>query len=101
MNVELTRDAKKALALIYDMYLNRRKSGMRKQEAAYIDSYSQDFRSKSYEIDDYLPELQNAAFIVRDIIGGILITDKAIIFMENLTVSTIKEWLSFGAQFIP
>ena len=45
-----------------------------------------------------LLEHMSAAELV-ELMGDI--TDKGIFYMENKTVDTIKEWLSFGTQLIP
>lgn len=94
MNTELTKSAKKSLAIIYKEYCQRLKNGQSKNQAIY-------FNVPPNEILDDKNELKNAGFIKTDIVGGIELTNHAIIFMENKTADTIKEWLSFGAQFIP
>ena len=54
-----------------------------------------------HSVSEYKSELKNAGLISCDIVGGITIKDAAIVYMESKTINTIKEWLSFGAQFIP
>lgn len=94
MDVELTKSAKKSIAVIYKHYCSRIKDGQAKCQAVY-------FEFPPDDISNDIKELKNAGFIKADIVGGIELTDHAIIFMENKTVDTIKEWLSFGAQFLP
>lgn len=96
MGHTLTRDAKKALATIYKAYKSRRASGEAKSSAVYFDIESHDAA-----VSDSLAELSNAKYVKTDICGNYTLTDSGIIFMENLPVDTIKEWLSFSAQFIP
>lgn len=94
MDIELTKSAKKSLAIIYKDYCQKIKNGYSKHQAIY-------FKEPPHGISDNIRELKNAGFIVVDVLGGIELTDRAIIFMENKTNDAIKEWLSFGAQFIP
>ncbi len=94
MNVELTRSAKKSLATLYREYCQRLNAGQKKSQAVSFPSYAE-------SISEDRNELKNAGFIRVDILGDISLTDKAIIYMENKTLDTIKEWLSFGTQFIP
>ncbi len=94
MDIELTKSAKKSLAIIYKDYCQRLKEGIPKKQAI-------QFKEKPDGVSDDLKELKNAGFINVDILGDFELTDHAIIFMEHKTVETIKEWLSFGAQFIP
>lgn len=101
LEIELTKDAKKSLALLYRVYESRRKSGMPKSSAVYLDGFSDDTSEVNRAVLEDRQELQNAGLISVDIVGGILIKDAAIVYMESKTANTIKEWLSFGAQFIP
>lgn len=101
MDHTLTRDAKKALATIYKAYKSRRASGETKFSAVYFDAESNDAAALDAIASDSLSELSNAKYIKTDICGGYTLTDSGIIFMENLPIDTIKEWLSFSAQFIP
>lgn len=102
MNHELTRDAKKALATIYKAYKSRRANGESKSSAVYFDTESHhDAAAIDAAVSDSLAELSNAKYVKTDICGNYTLTDSGIIFMENLPVDTIKEWLSFSAQFIP
>ena len=94
MSVELTKSAKKSLAILYKEYCQRVNNGERKSRAITFENYSEN-------VADSRAELKRAGFICVDILGSIQLTDKAIIYMENEKIETIKEWLSFGAQFIP
>lgn len=101
MDHTLTRDAKKVLATIYKAYKSRRANGEAKSSAVYFDTESQDAAAIDAAVSDSLAELSNAKYVKTDICGNYTLTDSGIIFMENLPVDTIKEWLSFSAQFIP
>lgn len=100
MDHTLTRDAKKALATIYKAYKSRRASGEAKSSAVYF-TESHDATAIDAAVSDSLAELSNVKYVKTDICGNYTLTDSGIIFMENLSVDTIKEWLSFSAQFIP
>lgn len=99
MEHKLTKKSKRALANIYKTYLSRIKNG--DQNSSYFDAYSDDTKALDPIVSDSLQELSNAGYIKTDIVGGYALTDAGIIFMENLPVDTIKEWLSFVAQIIP
>nr|DAR41397.1 MAG TPA: hypothetical protein [Caudoviricetes sp.] len=94
MEIELTRAAKKSLAVLYKEYRQRINAGMKKAQAISFENCSED-------ILESRNELKAAGLVKVDILGNIQLTDKAIIFMEGKAWDTIKEWLSFGAQFIP
>nr|DAT52106.1 MAG TPA: hypothetical protein [Caudoviricetes sp.] len=94
MEIELTRAAKKTLAVLYKEYRQRINAGMKKAQAISFENCSKD-------ILESRNELKTAGLVKVDILGNIQLTDKAIIFMEGKAWDTIKGWLSFGAQFIP
>lgn len=94
MEIELTKSAKKSLATLYKEYCQRLKDGAKKSQAV-------SFENCAESITENKIELQHAGLIRADILGNITLTDKAIIYMENKPIDAIKEWLSFGAQFIP
>lgn len=100
LEIELTKDAKRALAKVYQKYKSRRKSGMSKSAASYID-VTAEFPNDFQEILDNCQELNKAGLVSLDYGLGLSITDAAIIYMENKTEKTIKEWLSFASGFIP
>lgn len=91
---ELTKSAKKSLATLYREYCQRLNAGEKKAQATSFQSYSE-------FVMDNRKELKDAGFIRVDLLGNIYLTDKTIIYMENKTADAIKEWLSFGTQFIP
>ena len=91
MAIELTKSAKKSLATLYREYCQRLNAGEKKAQAASFQSYSE-------FVMDNRKELKDAGFIRVDLLGNIYL---AIIYMENKTADAIKEWLSFGTQFIP
>lgn len=90
----MTRAAKKSLAVLYKEYRQRINAGMEKAQAISFENCAED-------ILESRNELKTAGLVKVDILGNIQLTDKAIIFMEGKAWGTIKEWLSFGAQFIP
>ncbi len=94
MEIELTKNAKKSLAILYKEYCMRLKEGQSKESAS-------SFSPCPANIEEDIDELVENGLIETDIIGNLELTKAAIVFMENKTMKTIKEWLSFGAQFIP
>lgn len=99
--MELTKDAKKAIALIYREYQRRRHSGLRKQDANYFSRSELMSLDPSGDLLDNCCELRRAGLISSDITGGATLEDPGIVLMENKTLDTLKEWISFGTQFIP
>ena len=96
MDVELTKESRKVLKSIYDIYCERRKRGEPKSSAVQF--------GEDVEIDDLSDagqELCEAGFIEMNIMGGFELQDKAIIFMENFTKEKILKWVEFGANLIP
>lgn len=101
MNIELTKSGKAAVATLYREYIERIKRKESKQQARRFDTEIPAQAALLNSLKDDLPELQTAGFIKIYLYGSIDLQDKAIIFMENKTADTIKEWLSFAAEFIP
>ena len=99
--MDLTKSAKRSIAVIYKTYEKRHKSGMSKDDAVYFRNLSEDLQKIEDQISDDIQELKSAGLISPDVIGGFELNNSAIIYMENRTAETIKEWLSFGTQFIP
>ncbi len=96
MDVELTKESRRVLKSIYDIYCERRKAGKSKPLAVQFEA-----PINISGLSDAKQELKNAELIKCDVIGDIKLTDKAIIFMENFTKDTILKWLEFGSKFIP
>ena len=105
MMPELTKDTRKTLKAIYDAYRKRRKDGKSKQDAA-------EFNSEEAEqftgFNDARDELRAAGFTKENVLGDVILTDKAIIFMESFSESALMKWvevgtklIEFGTQFIP
>lgn len=98
MAVELTKDAKASIALLYEAYMARRQFGSSKSEAAYFDASTPEGIALEKEIHDTKAELERAGLIKSDIIDNITLLDDGIIFMEKRTKDSIKEWLSYFAS---
>lgn len=101
MDIQLTKDSQHALAIIYSAYNVRRSAGLSKSESIIFSDETADGKRVCAETNDSLLELKNAECIDLFITGEFVLLDKAIIYMENKSLETIKSWLSFGAQFIP
>lgn len=101
MSAELTKESREALKNAYDLYCERRESGIAKSAAVYFDDPEWGGGPRIDGMPDSKSELSNAKFIKTDIVGGFTLTDKAIIFMENFTKDSVLKWLSFGTNFIP
>ena len=98
----MTKDAKKSLAKIYKAYQKRRACGMDKLNAKYFDpNDDQEIFELVASVRADVQELKKIGFVKAYIMGQIELQDQAIIYMENIKADTIKEWLSFGSNFIP
>lgn len=101
MNIELTKDGKKAIACIYKEYLRRKSEGQPKKQAIFFDSHDCSQREFISSIWEDVPELKKAGLIKVFITNCIELSDAGIIYMENKTADTIKEWLTIGGNLIP
>lgn len=100
LDVKLTRESRRVLKSVYDIYCDRRKNGASKSSAVRFDDPT--FGGPQIDgFDDARQELSNAGFIKCFITGDFDLTDDAIIFMENFTKDSILKWLEFGSNFIP
>lgn len=100
MDVSLTKESRHALKEIYRIYAERRKEGMQKSLAVrFKDSPGSD-RLAIDGLSDCKQELSKAGFLRSFITGDFDLTDKAIIFMENLTKESLLKWLEVGVSFL-
>lgn len=105
MDIKLTRDAEKVVAVLYKSYLERRKSGESKSDAKFC--YPDEIRSRYLpkENPDDFAETLNEVFRVfpckRFVDGGLVIDDSLIVYMENRFKNGLMDVASFLAQFIP
>ena len=100
MAVKLTRESRRVLKSIYDVYLDRRKNGSARAAAVRFDDPM--FGGLKFDgFEDAKQELSNAGFIKCYITGDFDLTNDAIIFMENFTKDSVLKWLEFGSNFIP
>lgn len=79
----LTKDAQRALAMIYQIYKERRDNGMVKSQANYLAPTSEDSKHLAGDVDEDIRELEEAGMISHDITGGILLKNAGIIYMED------------------
>lgn len=109
MEIQLTKDADKAMCLIYKSYLYRRKSGVDRRKAKdffYRDQWPAEFTEDSNLSDflDVLKELQYDGFIRRTMGGGFLLEDAGIIYMEQRFpngAAQVLDWLGKIKSAIP
>lgn len=98
--MQLTKDTDKMFCLIYEEYLNRRKSDISKSSAIRFDhpeALQSEFLQGIHEDDIYsaLSELGKNNLIRRFVDGGFLLTDQGIIYMENRFKNGLKEVLEY------
>lgn len=100
MEAKLTKESRRVLKTIYDVYCGRRKDGLSKSSAIRFEDPA--FGGVQIDgLEDARHELSTAGFIRCFITGDFDLTDDAIIFMENFTKDSILKWLEFGTNFIP
>lgn len=103
MDIELTKDAQKLVALLYKEYLNRRKSGISKADAKEFDLseiYSLTDESP-VDVSETIQEIKSVYPLKEDIVGNVTLSDSIISHMENRFKNGLVDVLSFLAQFIP
>ncbi len=105
MDVDLTREAQKMVAAAYKEYLKKRKAGVSKANAKLFSEdelYNKYFKSMLLaDYDETVREMCRAFGCKMYINGGFMLSDDAIIYMENRFKNGITDTLSFLAQFIP
>lgn len=95
MDAKLTKEARKVLKSLYDVYHDRRKDGQPKENAIRFDS-----QFDIQNLESVKSELEEAKYLESDIIGNFELTDSAIVFMENFKKDTLLKWLEFGSGFL-
>lgn len=109
MEIILSKDADKALCLIYKEYLSRRKSGSEKRSSKNFfnrEQWPAEFIEKDGLPDflDSLRELQNAGFVRRTMGGGFYLEDAGIVYMEQRFpngIAQVLDWLGKIKSAIP
>lgn len=103
-NIILSRDADKALCLIYKEYLSRRKNNISKSSACCFNSTDFYTLFPSVNMEDFssnLEELKGNHLIELYIEGSFILNSNAIVYMENRFKNGILELSDFIAKFIP
>ena len=109
MEINLTKDADKAICLIYKEYLSKRNSGIPKKVAKDFSSRDQwpdSFSSELGFLDflETLNELKADGFVKRFIGGGFQLEDAGIIYMEQRFpngIAQVLDWLGKIKSVIP
>ena len=105
MDIKLTRDAEKLVAVLYKSYLEKRKAGESKSDAKLCDPDEVRNQYLPKENPDDFAETLNEVFRVfpckRFIDGGFVISDSLIVYMENRFRNGLIDIASFLTQFIP
>lgn len=105
MELILTKDAQKLVAVAYKEYLEKRKSGIDKINAKNFtckdihEKYFSDFSIRDYKAT--VAEMTRAFHCPMYMDGGFMLNDSAIVYMENRFKNGLTDTLSFLAQFIP
>lgn len=109
MDVVLTKDADKMLCEIYAVYLERRAEGRSKKAAKefldpldWPEKYSDKWKSEDGK--ETLYELKQKGYVRIMILGGFIIEDNVITYMENRFpngLSNVLEWLGKIKSVLP
>lgn len=86
MAAELSSNAKRALATIYRDYCQRRDYGQKGINAVFSMSFPAYVR-------DALPELSAAGYTKYSILGGFILTDGGVSFVEQQDPALVDLWL--------
>mgnify|MGYP004695670755 CR=1 FL=1 len=100
---ELTKDTYKDLCLIYKAYLEKRKSGISKEQSMYFED-NDDSLEITGSYDDFyssLCELKSNQLIKLYVDGGFQLTPSAISLMENRFKKGISEVIDFILDIVP
>lgn len=108
--MELTKDAEKLICLLYKSYLQKRKSGISKSQATCFGS-SHDIHEQLCpelifeDVDDTCRELSRADLLnclwADNIAYHVILSDSAIIYMENRFKNGLVEVLEFVDKIKP
>lgn len=110
MDVKLTNDSERLIAVMYKNYLDKRKSGKSKSESNYFSDSHVIHQNLIPEwcfedVDDTCRELSRAGLIncrwADNIAIYISISDEGLIHMENRFKNGLKSVIDFLSQFIP
>lgn len=106
MNIELTKDAKDMLSVLYQEYKRRIKEGVPKQRAKDF-SNAEKIQSDclpTWSIDDILStslELQQAGLGKHYVRSGIVLNDAAVVYMESRFKTGALEIVDIASKLIP
>ncbi len=103
-DIRMSKDAQKSVGVFYKSYLERRKSGIGKNDAKLFKSdWPQIFfpQETAEDMLDTLRELKKIFNLEVCIDGSFYLSDELIVYMENRFPDGVKDVLSFLAQFIP
>lgn len=106
MDLNITKDSKKVLSVLYKTYLERIKNGVSKFNAVEFEESSiiqkQLFPDISVQDLDYcLIELYRAGLIRMDITGCSTLLPKSINYFENVNINTIEKVIDYISKLIP
>ncbi|WP_418441512.1 hypothetical protein [Candidatus Allofournierella excrementavium] len=105
MEPVLTKDAEKMIVAAYQVYLERRKTGMDKLSARYFSAgILKEKHFKNFSMRDYTETVREMcrAFGCKPYThGGFMLSDEALYYMENRFKNGVADTLSFLSQFIP
>ena len=102
---ELTKETQKLICLVYREYLERRKNGFSRDNAAFFrfnfaNDIPQLLKYNSDDLESCLTELSKKLYVKKYIDGGFKLESKGIAMMETRFRNGIKEVLSFVKEIV-
>lgn len=103
--MEITKESEKLLYCMYNIYLERRKSGVSRANAKEFEDgfYKNDkhlMKWNDSDVSDCLNELQTCGYIRIDILDNAFLEDTTINYMENRFKNGAKEVLELLTNFL-
>lgn len=108
--MDITKDAKKLLLLMYKEYQRRRKKGMTRSDAMFFcgaDTIKEDLLPDELlqDVNDYIRELHRAGYVTANYADNTVwlceLTTEAIMKIENLPADTLRSIADFIGNFVP
>lgn len=102
--ITLSKDAYKALCLIYKEYLSRRKNNISKSSSSMFQSTNFETLFPDVNQEDFmsdLSELKRHNFVKLYIDGSFILNSEAVVYMENRFKNGLIEVVDFISKFIP
>lgn len=105
MDLQMTKDAQKLMAVSYKLYLERRRDGVDKIRAKVFlpkdlkQQYFPDYSNADYR--ETVSEMCRVLKCTQYKDGGFVLSDRAIVYMENRFKNGLKDVVDFLGSLVP